>query len=55
VALETSKLCLVESHNLVIAKLKSDRDITQSVAIELRLQNEKLNDRVKVPDLSMRQ
>jgi hypothetical protein len=43
VALETSKLCLVESHNLDIAKLKSDRDIAQSVANELRLQNEKLN------------
>jgi hypothetical protein len=30
VALETSKLCLEESHNLDIAKLKSDRDIAQS-------------------------
>jgi hypothetical protein len=43
VALETFKLCLVESHNLDIAKLKSDHDIAQSVANELRLQNEKLN------------
>jgi hypothetical protein len=43
IALETSKLCLIESHNLDIAKLKSDRDIAQSVANELRLQNEKLN------------
>jgi hypothetical protein len=43
VALETSKVCLVESHNLEIDKLKSGRDIAQSVANELRLQNEKLN------------
>jgi hypothetical protein len=42
-ALETSKLCLEEYHNLDIAKLKSDRDIAQSVANEIRLQNEKLN------------
>jgi hypothetical protein len=42
-ALEESKLGLEESHNLDIAKLKSDCDITQSVANELRLQNEKLN------------
>jgi hypothetical protein len=43
VALETSKLCLEESHNLDIAKLKSGHDISQSIANELRLQNEKLN------------
>jgi hypothetical protein len=42
-ALETSMLGLEESHNLDIAKLKSDCDIAQSVANELRLQNEKLN------------
>jgi hypothetical protein len=42
-ALEASKLSLEESHNLDIAKLKSDRDIAQSVANDLRLQNEKLN------------
>jgi hypothetical protein len=42
-ALEVSKLGLEESHNLDIARLKSDRDIAQSVANELRLQNEKLN------------
>jgi hypothetical protein len=42
-ALEASKLGLEESHNLDIARLKSDRDIAQSVAKELRLQNEKLN------------
>jgi hypothetical protein len=42
-ALEASKLALEESHNLDIARLKSDRDIGQSVANELRLQNEKLN------------
>jgi hypothetical protein len=36
-------LGLEESHNLDIARLKSDRDIAQSVANELRLQNEKLN------------
>jgi hypothetical protein len=42
-ALEASKLGLEESHNLDIARLKSDRDIAQSVANELRLQNEKLN------------
>jgi hypothetical protein len=41
--LETSKLGLEESHNLDIARLKSDRDIAQSVANEHRLQNEKLN------------
>jgi hypothetical protein len=39
-SLETSKLSLEESHNLDIVKLKSDRDIAQSVANELRLQNE---------------
>jgi hypothetical protein len=42
-ALEASKLGLEESHNLDIARIKSDRDIAQSVANELRLQNEKLN------------
>jgi hypothetical protein len=42
-ALEASKLGLKESHNLDIARLKSDDDIAQSVANELRLQNEKLN------------
>jgi hypothetical protein len=42
-ALEASKLGLEESHNSDIARLKSDRDIAQSVANELRLQNEKLN------------
>jgi hypothetical protein len=42
-ALEASKLSLEESHNLDIAKLKNDRDIAQSVANDLRLQNEKLN------------
>jgi hypothetical protein len=42
-ALEASKLGLEESHNLDIARLKSDQDIAQSVANELRLQNEKLN------------
>jgi hypothetical protein len=42
-ALEASKLGLAESHNLDIAKLKCDRDIAQSVANDLRLQNEKLN------------
>jgi hypothetical protein len=42
-ALEASKLGLEESHNLDIARLKSDRDIAQSIANELRLQNEKLN------------
>jgi hypothetical protein len=42
-ALEASKLGLEESHNLDIARLKSDRDIAQFVANELRLQNEKLN------------
>jgi hypothetical protein len=42
-ALESSKLGLEESHNLDIARLKSDRDIAQSIANELRLQNEKLN------------
>jgi hypothetical protein len=42
-ALEASKLGLEESHNLDIAKLKSDRDIAQFVANNLRLQNEKLN------------
>jgi hypothetical protein len=42
-ALEASKLGLEESHNLDIARLKSDRDIAQSVANELRLQNKKLN------------
>jgi hypothetical protein len=41
-ALETSKLSLEESHNLDIAKLKNNRDIAQSVANDLRLQNEKL-------------
>jgi hypothetical protein len=41
--LEASKLGLEESHNLDIARLKSDCDIAQSVANELRLQNEKLN------------
>jgi hypothetical protein len=42
-ALEVSKLGLKESHNLDIAKLKSDSDIAQSVANDLRLQNKKLN------------
>jgi hypothetical protein len=42
-AFEASKLGLEVSHNLDIARLKSDRDIAQSVANELRLQNEKLN------------
>jgi hypothetical protein len=42
-ALDASKLGLEESHNLDIARLKSDRDIAQSVTNELRLQNEKLN------------
>jgi hypothetical protein len=42
-SLGASKLGLDESHNLYIARLKSDRDIAQSVANELRLQNEKLN------------
>jgi hypothetical protein len=42
-ALEACKLGLEESHNLDIARLKSDRDISQFVANELRLQNEKLN------------
>jgi hypothetical protein len=42
-ALEASKMGLEESHNLDIAKLKSDHDIAQSVANDLRLQNEKLN------------
>jgi hypothetical protein len=42
-ALEASKLGLEESYNLDIARLKNDRDIAQSVANELRLQNEKLN------------
>jgi hypothetical protein len=42
-ALEASKLSLEESHNLDIAKLKSDRDLAQSIANNLRLQNEKLN------------
>jgi hypothetical protein len=41
--LEASKLGLEEFHNLDIARFKSDRDIAQSVANELRLQNEKLN------------
>jgi hypothetical protein len=41
--LEVSKLDLEESHNLDISRLKSDHDISQSVANELRLQNEKLN------------
>jgi hypothetical protein len=36
-------LSIEESHNLDIAKLKSNRDIAQSVANDLRLQNEKLN------------
>jgi hypothetical protein len=36
-------LGLKESHNLDIARLKSDRDIDQSVVNELRLQNEKIN------------
>jgi hypothetical protein len=43
IALEASKLDLEELHNLDIAKLKSDRDIAQSIASDLRLQNEKLN------------
>jgi hypothetical protein len=42
-ALETSKLSLEESQNLDIAKLKSDHDIAQSVANDLRLQNRKIN------------
>jgi hypothetical protein len=42
-ALEASKLGLEESHNLDIARLKSDCDIAQSIANELRLQDEKLN------------
>jgi hypothetical protein len=42
-ALEASKLGLEESHNLDIARLKSDRDIAQSIANELRMKNEKLN------------
>jgi hypothetical protein len=42
-ALEASRSGFEESHNLDIAKLKSDHDITQSVANDLRLQNEKLN------------
>jgi hypothetical protein len=42
-ALEASKFGLEESHNLDIPRLKSDCDIAQSVANELRLQNEKLN------------
>jgi hypothetical protein len=42
-AVETSKLGLEESQNLDIARLKSDHDIAQSVANELRLQNDKLN------------
>jgi hypothetical protein len=42
-ALEASKLGLEESHNLDIAKLKSDCDIAQFVATNLRFQNEKLN------------
>jgi hypothetical protein len=41
--LEASKLGLEESHNLDIAKLKSDRDVAQSVANDLMLQNEKIN------------
>jgi hypothetical protein len=36
-ALEAYKLGLEEYHNLDIARLKSDRDIAQSVANELRL------------------
>jgi hypothetical protein len=35
--LEASKLGLKESHNLDIVKLKSDHDIAQSVANDLRL------------------
>jgi hypothetical protein len=42
-AASASKLGLEESHNLDTARLKSDCDIAQSVANELRLQNEKLN------------
>jgi hypothetical protein len=42
-ALQASKLSLKESHNLDIVKLKNDHDIAQSVANDLRLQNEKLN------------
>jgi hypothetical protein len=42
-ALEASKLGLEESYNLDIARLKNDRDVAQSIANELRLQNEKLN------------
>jgi hypothetical protein len=41
--LEASKLGLEESHNLDTTKLKSDRDISKSVANDLRLQNEKHN------------
>jgi hypothetical protein len=42
-ALEASKSGLEESHYLDIAKLKSDRDIAQFVANDLRLQNDRLN------------
>jgi hypothetical protein len=40
---EASKSGVEESHNLDIAKLKTDCDIAQSIANDLRLQNEKLN------------
>jgi hypothetical protein len=42
-ALEASKLSFKKSHNLDIDRLKSDRDIAQSISNELRFQNEKLN------------
>jgi hypothetical protein len=42
-ALDASKLGLEESHNSDIVRLKTDRGIAQSIANELRLQNEKLN------------
>jgi hypothetical protein len=42
-ALEASKLSLEESHKLDIAKLKSDHDVSRSVANDLRLKNENPN------------
>src|SRR6266699_680389 len=42
-AIEVSNIKLEESHKLEMVKLVSDRDVAQSVANDLRLQNEKLN------------
>ena len=42
-AIEVSNLKLEESHKIEMDRLISDRDVAQSVANDLRLQNEKLN------------